>query len=553
MPRATIYYHPEGYNTNAQRLMGRHAAGEGFLRAAAQSGADRLHCHADSAASAGHFSEQLAKHGFRGQSGWVPLDRPAGIGEDGCLFLPGPNLGDSAWQRAPVGERTYSLCGITHTTASHLAMSSITDLLVAPVRSWDALICTSLAVRDTVRHLLESQANHLRGRLGATRFELPQFPVIPLGVHASDFAFTDNDKAAARTALGIAPDEVVFLFVGRLAFHAKAHPQQMFAALERASEGRRLRLVQCGWYGNEHIEAAFNDAAKALSPSITLQHVDGRDTAARRHAWACADIFMSLSDNIQETFGLTPIEAMAAGLPLIVTDWDGYKDTVRDGVDGFRIPTLTPPAGYGADLAQRYAIGIDTYDVYCGLASQLTAVDPQALLQACRRLIGDPELRRQMGAAGRERARQSYDWPVIYRRYQTLWEELAERRRADPDLHPPLNSTARPDRPDPFAAFAGYATSQLTDNHVVTLLAGARLLEAHRALALNSFAAAIQPTAEDCATIAEFLRLNGPQKAGVIAGQFPVEQRLRVVRGLVWMAKMDAIRIDAPGGAGNAI
>ena len=41
---------------------------------------------------------------------------------------------------------------------------------------------------------------------------------------------------------------------------------------------------------------------------------------------------MSLADNIQETFGLTPVEAMAAGLPCVMSDWDGYRDTVRDGV-----------------------------------------------------------------------------------------------------------------------------------------------------------------------------------------------------------------------------
>jgi len=28
---------------------------------------------------------------------------------------------------------------------------------------------------------------------------------------------------------------------------------------------------------------------------------------------------------------------MAAGLPCVVTDWDGYKDTVRHGEDGFRV------------------------------------------------------------------------------------------------------------------------------------------------------------------------------------------------------------------------
>ena len=154
MRHASIYYHPEGYVTTGQRIMGRQAAGESFLRAAAQSGASRLTCFTDNQTSAQHFADQLPKFGFAGETRWVPMDQPRGLAEDGCLYLPGPNLKDSAWQRAPVGARTYSLCGITHTTASHLAMSSITDLLTSPVRSWDALICTSTAVRDTVRYLL---------------------------------------------------------------------------------------------------------------------------------------------------------------------------------------------------------------------------------------------------------------------------------------------------------------------------------------------------------------------------------------------------------------
>ena len=47
---------------------------------------------------------------------------------------------------------------------------------------------------------------------------------------------------------------------------------------------------------------------------------------------------------MQETFGLTPIEAMACGVPQVVADWDGYRETVVEGETGFRVPT------YVADL-----------------------------------------------------------------------------------------------------------------------------------------------------------------------------------------------------------
>ena len=150
--------------------------------------------------------------------------------------------------------------------------------------------------------------------------------------------------------------------------------------------------------------------------------LDGRDAENRRIAWA-ADVVCSLSDNIQETFGIVPIEAMAAGLPVVVTDWDGYKDTIRDGVDGFRIPTIAPKPGLAGDLARRHALGIDTYDFYCGHSSALVAVHSQKLTQAFIELFQSPELRKKMGDAGSLRARQNYDWRVIIPRYEELWKE----------------------------------------------------------------------------------------------------------------------------------
>lgn len=544
MRHATIYYKPEGFNTASTRLMGRQAAGEGFLRAAAQSNANRLSCHTSDIRSAQIFGDQLKKFGHRGEAVWVPLDHPAGLAEDGCLFLPGPNLTESAWQRVQSQHRNYSICGITHTTASHVAMSAITDLLIAPVHQWDALICTSKAVLDTVHYLIDNQTTYLQQKLGATKFELPQFPVIPLGVHCSDFEFSEPERHSARQKLGIDDAEIVILFVGRLSFHAKAHPQQMLTALERVSQGRRIRLLQCGWYPNDAIETAFRDAAALLCPSVTLHDVDGRIPDDRRRAWASADIFMSLSDNIQETFGLTPIEAMAAGLPVIVSDWDGYKDTARHGIDGFRIATLTPSSPLGSDLANRYELGVDNYDVYCGLASQLTAMDSDALTQACEQLIQNPDLRLKMGESGRRRAKEVYDWSVIYRRYQELWEELAERRRNEPNISEPFPARRRPDRPDPFAAFAGYPTSQISGSHVVSLLSTITQLRFRRDLSLNSFGNRVQLPDDECEKIFKILQTEGSQTVNKLVDGFNTVRRPYIIRGLVWLAKMEMVHIE---------
>ena len=237
--------------------------------------------------------------------------------------------------RSRYGDSLWSLCGITHTTASTRAMDAIANLLTAPVQPWDALVCTSSSVQNNVRRILEAEAEYLKKRLGASKICIPKLPIIPLGLHTEEFTRSRPAILKARQKLNINPEDIVVLFVGRLAFHAKAHPLVMYQALERASAatGRNIVLVECGWYASSNIQKAFKSAASTACPSVRCVFLDGRDPKQLSLSWESADIFCSLSDNIQETFGITPIEAMAAGLPVIVSDWDGYRDTVRDGID----------------------------------------------------------------------------------------------------------------------------------------------------------------------------------------------------------------------------
>ena len=294
-------------------------------------------------------------------------------------------------------------------------MDAIADLLTAPVHPWDALICTSRAVHNNVSRILEAEAEYLKRRLGVSKIVLPKLPIIPLGVHADDFKRNKSVELEARKELNISQDEVVILFVGRLAFHGKAHPLVMYQALEQAvsATGKKIVLIECGWHANEKIQQSFERAATTACPSVRCLHLDGRNPRKLALGWSSADIFCSLSDNIQETFGITPIEAMAAGLPVVVSDWDGYRDTVRDGIDGFRIPTYMPPPGYGEEIASRHALGIDNYDMYCAHTSSVIAVDLVATTKAFIKLISSSKLRNKMGSQGRQRVLDVYDWKVI--------------------------------------------------------------------------------------------------------------------------------------------
>ena len=460
-----IVFEPDGYVLESAKLMGRQSAGNGFLRAAvAGLKKETLFAYTPRKELAELFSRMVSAIDPAARVGWIPANRLDRLARVGTLYVPDPSLAERAKLRLRVGPNAYSLIGVTHTTASQRAMDAIANLLSGPVMTWDALICTSSAVAATVKMVLTAEADYLKWRLGAQRFTVPQLPVIPLGVHCDDWATDGEEKSRARQELGIGPDQLVALFVGRLSFHTKAHPYPMYAALEAAAQrtGRAIALVQCGWFSNTRIEQAFKQGAHEFCPSCTMIWANGKSAEERQRAWASADLFISLSDNIQETFGLTPIEAMAAGLPVVVTDWDGYRDTVRDGQDGFRIPTWIAPAGLGESLGQAYESGTYSYDQHCGAASQLTSIDMRTLVDRLCDLANQPQLRHQLGEAGRQRARAVYDWSVIFRQYQALWCELAERRaKGDPRLTGGAPRVA-PGRMNPLRAFGPYATNHLT-------------------------------------------------------------------------------------------
>ena len=112
----------------------------------------------------------------------------------------------------------------------------------------------------------------------------------------------------------------------------------MFIALQKAAQScsSRLHFVMAGWFpGGESDHRQYIEAARFHAPDVSVHFLDGRNPDVVRCCWAASDIFLSLVDNPQETFGLAPVEAMAAGLPVVVSDWDGYRYTVTDGVEGF--------------------------------------------------------------------------------------------------------------------------------------------------------------------------------------------------------------------------
>ena len=560
---AAIYYHPEAYTTSGPKLMGRNAAGESFLRGFLKhSKATEFWAQVQKPEHGQHFAQTAKAQGRAEMVKMVDKSTLSALKDIGTVYYPGPGIGEHAFQRALAGglgtalknpHTAWSLCGITHTTSSATAMDALAELITAPVQPWDAVICTSTAVKDNVQRLLQAQVNYLQDRLGISKLMLPMLPVIPLGIHTQDFEFTDAQKAKAREELGVDHNTLLVLYVGRLSFHAKAHPLAMYQALEKAAaavadSGQKIVLVECGWHANDFIENAYKDAARQACPNVQVITLDGRLASARETAWAGADVFCSLSDNIQETFGIVPIEAMAAGLPVVVSDWDGYKDTVRHGVDGFRIPTCMPQAGLANDLALRHALEIDTYDMYCGHTCSLISVDIEATAQAFIQLFESAQLRQRMGQAGKQRAQQIYDWSAIIAQYEALWQEQKQLRLAAQTADQvTVLPHAWPARMESFFAFESYPTQTLKPTSVLALVDSSvpeALLRVNQymTMAMVNFATLVLPTSAEIERVLN-AAAHGPCNAQALIQGIETSRQAFVLRSLAWLLKLGVLRL----------
>ena len=544
-----ILFDVDGYSLGGPKLMGRQSAGHGFLRAAVRAHAGQpIHAVTPTRAAAETFGEVVRGLDPKAQPRWIPSSRLDALAARGLFYRPDGNIVVHARERLRVGPASYSICGVTHTLSSHGPADAMTEMVAGPVMAWDAVICTSTAARTFVEDRLAAQEDLLAWRFGQRlATPRPQLPVIPLGVHCEDFASAPGDRAQARKVLGLAEDEVCALFAGRLTFNAKIHPFQTYVALERVAQatGRKLVLVHAGQFASPAIETTYRSAVAQWAPSVRVVFVAGGDAAAFAGAWRAADLFVSLSDNIQETFGITPVEAMASGLPVLVSDWDGYKDTVRDGVDGFRIPTWAPGPGAGVGIALDHEVGVNNYDHFLSRTSTSTSVEPRALTAALTALVENEALRRHLGEAGRERARSEFDWAVVYGRYQALWRELGEiraRAAADPELRLADAPRAAPTRPDPYTAFAHYPTHHLDLSTRVRATSGASVAAYEAITAHAMFMYWRSPPELVGRTLTACAEGLGIAE---LAAQL-AEPPLAVLELIARLAKMELILIEAP-------
>jgi glycosyltransferase involved in cell wall biosynthesis/phosphoheptose isomerase len=176
--------------------------------------------------------------------------------------------------------------------------------------------------------------------------------IVPCGFDPSEFE--PMSRPLARMDLGLDPTEPVLLQLGRMV--PRKGVDNVVRALSRLERdhGIRARLLVVGGASRDPDPAGDPELGRlagiareeGVAERVTL--VGRRDRNELKAYYNAADIFVSTP--WYEPFGITPLEAMACGIPVVGSRVGGIKFSVRDGETGYLVPPDDPAA-----LAERIA------------------------------------------------------------------------------------------------------------------------------------------------------------------------------------------------------
>lgn len=208
---------------------------------------------------------------------------------------------------------------------------------------------------------------------------------IPSMVDLSEF--DPADRAAVRQAWGLGPETFVAGWVGRLDRKKRVEDFIHAAALLHRDfpDARHVVIGGPDAFMPEYADA-LRDLADRLGLANVLTFLGDRDDVPRLLSGLDAFVWLARGEGMPHVIA----EAGAACLPVIATRDNGTEQQIADSVTGLFVPHESPPA----------------------------------VAAALSRLIQQPDLRRTLGHALRQKVEQEYSATVIAQRWQTLWDEL---------------------------------------------------------------------------------------------------------------------------------
>jgi D,D-heptose 1,7-bisphosphate phosphatase len=228
--------------------------------------------------------------------------------------------------------------------------------------------------------------------------------IAPCGFDAEEFWPLSQDDC--RRQLGIPLAEPVLLQLGRMVERKGVDNVVRAVGLLKRDYQIAARLLIVGGESDQPDALATPEigrlqqiaAAEAVSDLVTFVGRRGRDVL--RVYYNAADVFVTTP--WYEPFGITPLEAMACGRPVVGSNVGGIKYTISDGETGY----LVPPR------------------------------DPDALAERLSELFRHPDLLHSMGRKAIRRVNNHFTWRKVTDLVSHIYDEAIEARRSAAAVRP---------------------------------------------------------------------------------------------------------------------
>ncbi len=248
-------------------------------------------------------------------------------------------------------------------------------------------------------------------------YSLPPVEIIPHGVAKEDFI--QGDRASGRLLLGLPDKAALILSLNRITHQKQDHVQLVFAFAklrETCCCEKDLYLLLAGGSSaadKEYIEF-INKFAVQLGIAERVLIKEHFYDSEKKHILAAADVFVSIPTNPQESFGVALLEALAAGLPVVATDWNGYRDVMPLEYQKWLVPTVA---------SHELARNIEWEGVSHNDLTEAGAALLNVLVETINRFVnGGPEIE-TLKNAGRHHVK-AFMWEHTAKKLVALWRRL---------------------------------------------------------------------------------------------------------------------------------
>ncbi len=215
--------------------------------------------------------------------------------------------------------------------------------------------------------------------------------IVRLGLDPKTNARSNELRARARAEFGVGDGDILVGNVGRLVpFKGQEYLLRSFAALSAAHPAAKLMIV-----GDGELDGALRRQAAELSPGGRVIFTGFRDDIPS--LYSAMDVYAHSSvEGGGETFPFAVLQALAYGLPVVVTDVGEVGAMVEEGTTGFAVPDR----------------------------------DEKVFADALGRFLSDAALRETMGREGRELMMKKFTSAVMASAVEEVYRRADQGRRS---------------------------------------------------------------------------------------------------------------------------